>query len=764
MADLNARGVSGPVRFLLTDATYPSETFPITVNVTNENVPTASSPVTIKPSAGVTATVAGAGASTAILKVFGTNYITIDGSNAEGGTTRDLTLENTSATSPIVVWFGSNGTTPITNGALKNCVVRNGVNTSSAVVISDGTTSGSAGYFSTMEVRNNKIEKAYMGVYATGGTTPQYGFGLTCAGNEINTAGANAIRKVGLYLQGVNGAVIANNDIGNFETATSENDFGIWLATGSINVSVDANSIHDIGYTGTSGYGAKGIAVSTGLAAANAVVSNNMVFNITGDSDSYSSFGCTYTPAGIYAYGAGQGGIRIVDNSVYLYGNTINYSAAAYSVGIGLDDGSAADVSGNCVVNNLGRLSTTGVGAVAIALEISAAQLTGGDYNNLYCNATGGGANLVGKIAATDYAALAAWQAASGRDANSISADPLYAGLTDLHIRTDVPSPVGNAGTVVAGISTDFDGDLRSATPDIGADEYTVYTLVTAVVGNGSIEVVPAQAVYAPGTEVQLTAVVRGWGFDHWSGDATGSDNPVTITMDGDKSVTAHFLFTTGAVVSDVTLEEGDSGTTDAIFTVTLSEAAPDTVEIGYTTADSTATVADNDYIAASGTLVFAPGDVEETFAVQVVGDTDNELDEVFQVLLVDPDGVVIVDGLGLGTIVNDDEASAVAEPMPTTTFLGNSFPNPCGGSTTIAFGLHVPDRVELRVYDLQGRVVRNLMSGTQTAGYKRDRLGRPRQRQSRGRGGLLLRTHADAAGDLRASDPGAAVGAAPGP
>ena len=110
-----------------------------------------------------------------IFKVFNTNYITIDGSNSVGGTTRDLTLENTSVTSPNVVWFGSSGTTPITGGSLKNCVVRNGVNTSSAVVISDGTTVGSAGYFSNVEIRNNAIEKAFIGVYANGGTTPANG-------------------------------------------------------------------------------------------------------------------------------------------------------------------------------------------------------------------------------------------------------------------------------------------------------------------------------------------------------------------------------------------------------------------------------------------------------------------------------------------------------------------------------------------------------------------------------------------------------------
>ena len=67
-----------------------------------------------------------------------------------------LTLENTSTTSPMVVWYGSNGTTPVTNGTLKNCVVRNGANTNSAVVISDGATAGNAGYFSNIDVRNNK--------------------------------------------------------------------------------------------------------------------------------------------------------------------------------------------------------------------------------------------------------------------------------------------------------------------------------------------------------------------------------------------------------------------------------------------------------------------------------------------------------------------------------------------------------------------------------------------------------------------------------
>jgi hypothetical protein len=577
VADLNVRGVDGPVQFLLTDATYPTETFPITVNVTSA-APTPTNTVTFKPNAGVTTTVSGASASSAIFKVFNTSYVTIDGSNTESGTTRNLTLENTSITSPNVVWFGSSGTTPITHETLKNCVVRNGVNTSSAVVISDGTIAGNAGYFSNLEVRNNKIEKAYIGVYANGGTTPQNGAGLTLAGNELNTAGTNAIRHFGLYVQGVNGGTIANNDLGNLEVATSENDFGIWLATGATNFTVNANRIHDIGYTGTSGYGGKGIAVSTGVAAAAITVANNMIFNITGDGDSYTSFGCTYSPVGIYAYGT-QGGLDIYDNSIFMYGNTINYSASAYSAGIALDDASAANVSGNNVVNNLGRLTTVGVGAAAIALETGASQLATGDYNNLYTDSTGGGTNLVGKIGATDYATMAAWRTASGRDASSVAANPEYVSNTDLHVRTDVLSPVSNVGVSIATVTNDYDGDLRTATPDIGADEFTVFTLATAVVGSGTVTVSPAQTAYAAGTVVTLTAIPTDacQEFAGWTGDATGNVNPLVVVMDANKTITATFVFRTSTIIASA----GAGGTispsgevsvgcgSDATFTIT---------------------------------------------------------------------------------------------------------------------------------------------------------------------------------------------------
>ena len=60
ISDLNVRGVSGPVRFLLTDPSYTTgETFPIVVDVINPNVPTAAKTVTIKPNTGVTSAITG---------------------------------------------------------------------------------------------------------------------------------------------------------------------------------------------------------------------------------------------------------------------------------------------------------------------------------------------------------------------------------------------------------------------------------------------------------------------------------------------------------------------------------------------------------------------------------------------------------------------------------------------------------------------------------------------------------------------------------
>ncbi len=68
------------------------------------------------------------------------------------------------------------------------------------------------------------------------------------------------------------------------------------------------------------------------------------------------------------------------------------------------------------------------------------------------------------------------------------------------------------------------------------------YTLTITIDGSGSVTKNPNQATYPYGTVVTLTAVPNtGWVFGSWTGNLSGSTNPTTITMNGNKSVTAHF-------------------------------------------------------------------------------------------------------------------------------------------------------------------------------------------------------------------------------
>jgi hypothetical protein len=115
-----------------------------------------------------------------------------------------------------------------------------------------------------------------------------------------------------------------------------------------------------------------------------------------------------------------------------------------------------------------------------------------------------------------------------------------------------------------------------------------------------------------------------------------------------------------GLSIDDVTVAEGDAGTSDAAFTVTLSSPRTSVVTVRYATANSTA-VAGSDYGAASGTLTFAPGETAKTLAVPVLGETLNEADESFFVNLSAPSGAVLSDNRGVGTITNDDVAPSLS-------------------------------------------------------------------------------------------------------
>ncbi|MEK0189674.1 Calx-beta domain-containing protein, partial [Microcoleus anatoxicus] len=111
--------------------------------------------------------------------------------------------------------------------------------------------------------------------------------------------------------------------------------------------------------------------------------------------------------------------------------------------------------------------------------------------------------------------------------------------------------------------------------------------------------------------------------------------------------------------INNVTVTEGNSGTTNAVFTVSLNNPSPQTVTVNYATADGTATTADSDYTAATGSVSFAAGETTKTIAVAVNGDAKLETDETFNVNLSNPVNGTIAKVTGIGTITNDDVQSS---------------------------------------------------------------------------------------------------------
>ena len=71
----------------------------------------------------------------------------------------------------------------------------------------------------------------------------------------------------------------------------------------------------------------------------------------------------------------------------------------------------------------------------------------------------------------------------------------------------------------------------------------TTYTLSVTVRPSGAGSVSPSTGQYKRGRKVTLTAIPgSNYCFLYWSGDASGSSTTITITMDSDKSIIAHFV------------------------------------------------------------------------------------------------------------------------------------------------------------------------------------------------------------------------------
>ncbi len=128
-----------------------------------------------------------------------------------------------------------------------------------------------------------------------------------------------------------------------------------------------------------------------------------------------------------------------------------------------------------------------------------------------------------------------------------------------------------------------------------------------------------------------------------------------------------------GLDITNVRIREGNSGSTNAVFTVSLSSASDQVVTVNYATANGTA-IAGQDYQALSGSLSFAAGERSKTIRVQVLGDLLVEGNESFRVNLSGASNATLLNSQGTAIIVNDDGPTLRSSSADDPQSLGTSF------------------------------------------------------------------------------------------
>jgi hypothetical protein len=133
-------------------------------------------------------------------------------------------------------------------------------------------------------------------------------------------------------------------------------------------------------------------------------------------------------------------------------------------------------------------------------------------------------------------------------------------------------------------------------------------------------------------------------------GAALGSQSTSSLYINDSK------LNYPGTSFSDASAVEGETGTRNAVFHITVTPHAG-VMTVSYATADGTAT-AGSDYQAVSGTLTFNPGETSKDVVVPIIGDTLVEGDEVF-FLIHQGQSAGYVDRAPAEGIIIDDEGLA---------------------------------------------------------------------------------------------------------
>jgi hypothetical protein len=185
-------------------------------------------------------------------------------------------------------------------------------------------------------------------------------------------------------------------------------------------------------------------------------------------------------------------------------------------------------------------------------------------------------------------------------------------------------------------------------------------TAGTATAGNDYVTVAPTQIAFTTGQTITLARVLI-------NGDVLNEpdetfqvnlSSPINATIADNQAIGVILNDDTAPALSidDVAIVEGNSGTKNLAFTISLSAASGQNITVNYATADGVAR-STSDYVAKSGTVTFTAGQTSKTISIVINGDTLVEGDETLFVLLSGATNASIAKARGVGTITNDDSS-----------------------------------------------------------------------------------------------------------
>ncbi|REJ80858.1 MAG: T9SS C-terminal target domain-containing protein [Bacteroidetes bacterium] len=419
--DLSTLGISGPVVFNVRNGTYTERV--IIPQIIGSN---ATNTVTFKSETGdSTAVILTQPTSTTTTDNFtmqlnGADYITFRNMTISRvgtdtyGTVVNLTNSSNHVTFENNILEGSNATTLTTN----SCVVFS--------------TSGVTSHDTMNVFNNNLFLKGSYGLYYLGASTTQRENGTRITNNTFTDNYGRAIHL---------GNQISPVIIGNVITTTSTyaTFYGLYFTACAEDMRIERNKTS----SPNGGYGMY-FTGSHGLSTAPIHIINNFIHA-----------GGSGTAYGIFITGSSN--MNIWHNSIHVTGTGATsrcfYVTAATSVKL-------------IVQNNI--MANTGGGMAYYITSSATTSLSVSDFNDLYST----GPNLA-FWNASNINNITTWRDSTGRDVNSVSADPIFVSASDLHA---FGAGIDNVGIPIAGITTDIDGDPRNpSTPDIGADEFTPF-------------------------------------------------------------------------------------------------------------------------------------------------------------------------------------------------------------------------------------------------------------------------------------------------